>query len=392
MSMGFPTIELKEGRARLLVPQIDTSSGEPLQHLISSAPVFYNPVMVTNRDTAVLAFRAHTRELNDVTACEPMCGTGIRGIRLALETEGLKHVVMGDLNPTALKIAQTNVALNGVGHVVRLRQLDAKLLMSLHGYPGGKFNYIDVDPYGSPASFIGPAVNATENHGLLAVTATDMAPLCGVNPRACLRKYGGNPLHGDICHEVAVRLVTGALIRVSAIHEVAATPVFSYYADHYVRIYVRLDKGAKRADRALEQMGYIKYCHNCLYRDALNDNKIEVCPLCGAEMQVGGPMWIGELAEEEFVEAMAEDADVLRYISCSKTSRLVNRVKAEIGFKPGFYEIDKICSLVGTPSIPTGEAIRRLRETGFRVTPSHFSDRAIKTDAGIEDLKRLFSK
>jgi len=377
-----------EGKARVLVPKLDASSGEPLQHLMSEAPVFYNPVMATNRDTAVLGLRAHTRGREEVSVCEPMCGTGVRGIRLALEAEA-QQVVMGDLSPTALKVAQANAALNGVSHLVRLRLLDASLLMSLHGYPGGRFSYLDVDPYGSPAPFIDSAVTATENHGLLAVTATDMAPLCGVNPKACLRKYGGNPVSGEFCHEAAVRLVAGALVRGSAVHEVAATPTFSYYADHYVRVYVRLDKGAKRADRALDQMGYVKYCRRCLHREASKEGREEECPLCGAQMQTGGPMWLGELAEEGFTEAMLVEAEALTHLVGSRAAGLVKQVRAEIGYGPGFYEIDKVCSLAGAPSLSTEDALSRIREAGFRVTMAHYSDRAIKTDAGIEELRKL---
>ncbi|MFH2111913.1 MAG: tRNA (guanine(10)-N(2))-dimethyltransferase [Candidatus Bathyarchaeota archaeon] len=389
MSLGFPTEEILEGRARVLVPKLDTSSGEPLQHLMSEAPVFYNPVMATNRDTAVLALRAHTRGGKEVSVCEPMCGTGVRGIRLALETDKVQQVVMGDLSPTALKVAQANAALNSVSHLVRLRLLDASLLMSLHGYPGGRFSYLDVDPYGSPAPFIDSAVTATENHGLLAATATDMAPLCGVNPRACLRKYGGLPLSGELCHEAALRLLVGALVRGSAVHEVAATPVFSYYADHYVRVYVRLDRGAKRADKALEQMGYMRHCQRCLHRESSGDGRKERCPICGAEMHVGGPMWMGELAEEGFTEAMLVEAEALVHLVGSRATGLVKQVRAEIGYGPGFYEIDKICSLAGAPSIPTDEALNRLREAGFRVTMAHYSDRAIKTDAGADELRKL---
>lgn len=389
MSLGFPTEEIVEGRAKVLVPKLDASSGEPLQHLMSEAPVFYNPVMATNRDTAVLALRAHARDGKEVSVCEPMCGTGVRGIRLALEADKVQRVVMGDLSPTALKVAQANAALNGVSHLVRLRLLDASLLMSLHGYPGGRFSYLDVDPYGSPAPFIDSAVTATENHGVLAVTATDMAPLCGVNPRACLRKYGGYPISGEFCHEAAVRLVAGALVRGSAVHEVAATPVFSYYADHYVRVYVRLDRGAKRADRALDQMGYMKYCRRCLHREASRDGRKEKCPLCGAEMHVGGSMWMGELADESFTENMAEEAEALIHLAGSRAAGLVSQVKAEIGYGPGFYEIDKVCSLAGAPSVSTEDALSRLRESGFRVTMAHYSDRAIKTDAGIEELRKL---
>lgn len=378
-----------EGSARILVPKLDASGGEPLQRLMSEAPVFYNPVMATNRDTAVLALRAHTRGGEDVSVCEPMCGTGVRGIRLALEAGKVQQVVMGDLSPTALKVAQANAALNGVSHLVRLRLLDASLLMSLHGYPGGRFSYLDVDPYGSPAPFVDSAVTATENHGLLAVTATDMAPLCGVNPRACLRKYGGLPLSGEFCHEVAVRIVAGALVRCSAVHEVAAMPVFSYYADHYVRVYVRLDRGAKRADRALEQMGYVRYCRRCLHRESSKDGRNEGCPICGADMQVGGPMWMGELADEDFTKSMAEEAQALEHLTDSRAAGLVDQVRAEIGYGPGFYEIDKICSLAGAPSVSTDEALNKLREAGFRVTMAHFSDRAIKTDAGAEELRKL---
>jgi tRNA (guanine26-N2/guanine27-N2)-dimethyltransferase len=391
MSLGFPTVEVSEGKARILVPRLDESGGEPLQHLMSQAPVFYNPVMATNRDTAVLALRVHTRGAKEATVCEPMCGTGVRGIRLALEAEQVQSVVMGDLSPTALKVAQANASLNGVSHKVRLRLLDASLLMSLHGYPGGRFSYLDVDPYGSPAPFIDSAVTATENHGLLAVTATDMAPLCGVNQKACLRKYGGMPLSGELCHEVAVMLVAGALVRGSAVHEVAATPVFSYYADHYVRVYVRLDRGARKADEVLNQMGYMKYCRPCLYHEASRDSRADRCPVCGSEMQVGGPMWMGELAEEGLTGAMAEEAKALDHLAGSRAAGLVSRVRAEIGYSPGFYEIDKICSLVGAPSLSTSEALGRLREAGFKVTMAHYSDRAIKTDAGIEELRRLLS-
>ena len=393
MSLGFPTEEVVEGRARLIVPRLDASTGEPLQRLMSEAPVFYNPVMSTNRDTAVLALRAHQKTLGrPVTVCEPMCGSGVRGIRLALEAEGVASVVMGDLSPTALKVAQVNSRLNGVSDLVNLRLLDASLLLSLHGYPGGRFSYVDVDPYGSPAPFMDPAMAATENHGLLAVTATDMAPLCGVNPRACLRKYGGRPLQGEFCHEVAVRLVAGALVRRAAVYETAATPVFSYYADHYVRVYTRLDKGARGADEALTQMGFIKYCPVCLHREASENNSAEPCPGCGTLMTVGGPMWLGELADESFTEAMREEATKLEHLAQSRAAELLEKASAEIGYPPGFYEIDKICSLAGAPSVSTGEALSRIRSGGFRVVQAHYSDRAIKTDAGVDDLKKLLGR
>ncbi|MCW4050948.1 MAG: tRNA (guanine(10)-N(2))-dimethyltransferase [Candidatus Bathyarchaeota archaeon] len=390
MNQGFPTEEVKEGAARILVPRLDKSTGEPVQRLQSQAPVFYNPVQKTNRDTAVLALRVHQSNVKrPLRVCEPMCGSGVRGIRLALEVPEVERVVMGDLSPSAIALAGENAKLNEVIGKVNLRLLDANLLMSLHGYPGGRFDYVDIDPYGSPSTFIDSGLIATRNHGLIALTATDMAPLCGVNPKACLRKYGGKPLQGEFCHEVALRLLAGLLVRQTAIQETAATPVFSYYADHYIRLYARVDKGAKRADALLEQMGFIKFCPECLHRFTSMDNKPENCILCGSQMRVGGPLWLGELAEEGFVSGMLEESYKLDHFAGSKAVNLVESVRDEIGFPVSFFIIDNICSIAKIKSMSTEEAIKRIKSAGFRVTMAHYDDRAIKTDASVKELEKV---
>jgi tRNA (guanine26-N2/guanine27-N2)-dimethyltransferase len=48
------------------------------------------------------------------------------------------------------------------------------LLLLLQAYDA-----IDLDPYGTPAHFLDSALQAVAEGGLLAVTATDMAVLCG---------------------------------------------------------------------------------------------------------------------------------------------------------------------------------------------------------------------
>ena len=107
MSKGFPTEIINEGKAKLIVPKLDESSGEPIQHLRSEAPVFYNPVMKTNRDTAVLMLRVYQNITNHpVTVCEPMTGSGVRGIRLLLEAHEIDNMVLGDLSPSALRLAR----------------------------------------------------------------------------------------------------------------------------------------------------------------------------------------------------------------------------------------------------------------------------------------------
>jgi len=100
-------------------------------------------------------------------------------------------------------------------------------------------------------------------------------------------------------------------------------------------------------------------------------------------------MWLGELADESFTEAMREEATKLEHLVQSRAADLLEKASAEIGYPPGFYEIDKICSLAGAPSISTEEALSRIRSAGFRVVQAHYSDRAIKTDADVDELKKL---
>ena len=70
-------------------------------------------------------------------------------------------------------------------------------------YPFSKrFTIIDIDPYGSPASFLDGAVQAVDDGGLLCITCTDMAGLCGNHGEASFAKYGAMPLKSKCCHEL----------------------------------------------------------------------------------------------------------------------------------------------------------------------------------------------
>lgn len=392
MSPSFPVDTIVEGKASLMVPRLEPDSNAHIQRQISQAPVFYNPVQKTNRDTAVVALRVHQKERGrPLDVCEPMTGSGVRGVRFLLEVPEVRNLVLGDLSPSALDLARGNAKLNGVEDRVKLRELDANLLMSLHSFPKGRFDYIDVDPYGSPVFFIDTAIRATKNHGVIALTATDMAPLCGVNARACIRKYGGRPLQGEFCHETALRLMTLSLVRHSAIYEYAATPLFTYYSDHYIRGYYRVTKGARRVEQQLNQIGFLKYCRSCLNRFPSMENAPEVCE-CGAEMNIGGPLWLGELSDQEYVDDMLAEFEELDYLQDSKAEKIMRLVRGEHGFPVSFYDIDKVCKQVKVKSTSTEEVFDAVKGYGFRITHTHYGPRTIKTDASITDLTRIFKE
>jgi tRNA (guanine26-N2/guanine27-N2)-dimethyltransferase len=391
--MEFPKAFVSEGMARIIVPEVVPSEGETLEGARSRAPVFYNPVMKMNRDSAILALGALQRRLSrPISICEPMCGTGVRGIRMALEVPGIQEAVLGDMSYHAVGLAKENIRMNGVAGRVRVRRLEANLLLALHARPLARFDYTDLDPYGTPAPFIDTAVRATRRDGMVALTATDMAPLCGVNVRACLRKYNSTSLRTGYSHEAALRILAGAFIRGAAVHEVASKPTFSFFADHYIRLYMRLNRGKKRADESLREIGYLLHCSGCkTFRSVKSrlEKDRGVCLVCGSEMKAEGPLWLGDLADEDFCSDMIEGSEDSFIGSNSRLMEIIGRARGEIGMPPGFFVIDELSSDLGVASRRIEPVIHGLHVAGFKATRSHADSRGLKTDAPVEEVKRI---
>ena len=167
----------------------------PSDYAPSKAPVFYNPVMEFNRDLTVLAFKAYQHMVNhEISICEPFTSQGIRGIRFAAEIEGVTRVLLSDINTSAYELAKHNIELNKLEDKITLKHKDANCVLSCNASPKKRFDIVDIDPFGTPVPYLDSAFRALKNKGLLAATATDLAPLCGVHAKACVRKYGGKPI------------------------------------------------------------------------------------------------------------------------------------------------------------------------------------------------------
>jgi len=385
MSFDFPFEMIKEGAANLAVPKLDAFKRAPWEYAPSKAPVFYNPVMKLNRDIAILAIQAFQRNIGrEISIAEPLTGCGVRGIRFAMEVDGVQHVYLNDINPIAFKMAMHNVKINGLAERVSLSNEDANLFMSRYAAPHKRFDCIDIDPFGSPSPFLDSAVRALRDGGLLALTATDMAPLCGVHPKAAFRKYGGFPLRTEYCHEIAVRLLIGALVMTAAKHEIGVQVLFSYKSSHYIRVYASLFHGAKKADVSIGKMGYILHCFNCFHRQispGIAPFLNKKCCECGVSLKAAGPLWLGRLADKDFCEQIEKEATVSRVELNGQIRKILSLIKGESTAPATYFVIDKICDKLGLPSPPVEKVMERLAEEGFKVWQTHFNTRGIKTNA-----------
>jgi tRNA (guanine26-N2/guanine27-N2)-dimethyltransferase len=389
----FPSETVQEGKVRMVVPKLEAFKKQPADYAPSKAPVFYNPVMELNRDVSVLAFQAYQRLVGrEISICDPLTGSGIRGVRFATEIHGVKKVVVSDINERAFKLAQHNVHLNRLQERVTVKHKDANCLLSCHGAPRRRFDIVDVDPFGSPVPYLDSAIRALRNKGLLAATATDLAPLCGVHAKACIRKYGGKPLRTEYCHELAVRLLAGCIATIAAKQDIGVRVVFSHSSDHYIRVYAQIGYGAKKADASIKSLGYVLHCFNCFHREnakTLSAKFFEKCPECGSKMDWAGPLWLEKIFDPQFCEALAQENRRTAFRNSAKIAKLAALAKGEAEAPATYYVIDKISNKLSS-SVPSVAAMLRiLQDNGFEAVPTHFNSRGVRTNAPAFAVQNL---
>ncbi|MBN1784804.1 MAG: tRNA (guanine(10)-N(2))-dimethyltransferase [Candidatus Bathyarchaeota archaeon] len=378
-----------------MVPRLSAYVKKPSDYAPSKAPVFYNPVMELNRDLAVIALQTHHKLLGrEVSVCEPLTGCGLRGVRFAVEVEGVRRVVLNDIKPESAQLARFNAELNKVDGRVEVANEDANLFLSRNAAPRKRFDYIDIDPFGPPVPYMDSAIRALRNGGLLALTATDMAPLCGVHARSCLRKYGGQPLRTEYCHELAVRLLTGCLTMMAAKHEIGIEVKFTHSIDHYVRAYASVHYGARRADLSVQQMGYILHCFSCFHRETVTgivSPLKHICPSCGANLSVAGPLWLGRVVDKKFCSLMELEAGERGLRQEKRLLKILSLVKNEAETPVTYFAVDKICDKLNLPVPAQKKVLDKLKEAGFQAVLTHFNSRGFRTDAPANMVKKILS-
>src|SRR3989339_124051 len=254
--MQFQKRSITEGKARILIPKEEKIS--------KKLPVFYNPRMRFTRDLTIL----FVRQFPGLSICDAMAGSGVRAIRFALECRP-KRIVANDINPIAYSLIRQNCELNGISPIIHnensnsyslgnntgknddahtakkaieIANTDATLLL----LKSSGFDFIDLDVFGSPNFVLDAAVKRIARGGIIAVTATDTAALCGTSPKACRRKYWATPKRDANMHETGLRILIRKVQLIGAQYEKALIPICSYAKEHYMRAFVQCRKG-KRA-------------------------------------------------------------------------------------------------------------------------------------------------
>lgn len=372
---------INEGKVSIRVPEFEKVS--------SKAPVFYNPVMELNRDLSVAALTVFSEGIDHgISVCDTFGGTGIRGIRYVKEIEGVETAVVNDLNPVAVDYAKENVLLNDLEGVSVCKE-DANMILRKCK---GKFDIVDLDPFGTPSPYVDSAAYNLRAGGMICVTATDTSALCGTYTEPCIRKYGAVPLKTEYCHENGLRILAGFVARTFSKYKKFIEPKFSHSTEHYMRIYATIGKGAVNTDNSLKSLGYIAHCKGCLNRIVIKGLAPvipDICPVCGGELSVGGPLWCGDMYDSQFVNSMIETFKDTELNTKPAATKLLETCLGESDAPITYYEIHKVCKNLKTSAPPLIEVIEKLENMGCFVSRTHLSPTSIKTDASIVELKEI---
>ena len=367
---------------------------------------------------------------HQIRVLDALSASGLRALRYAQEISTLTHIVANDLSASATKAINLNIHHNKQEAKISLNTGNAIDFMHKSK---GKFEVIDLDPYGTAGPFLDAALQSLTNQGLLCVTCTDSAVFASAGySEKTYAVYGGMPIKGPHSHEGGIRLLLHAIATSAARYGLAVEPLLSLSIDFYLRVFVKIRKSPQEVKCLASKTMIVYGCDTgCgawttqpLGRSKENIDKIGTsyfgytlaqapstnmaCQHCGSKSHLHGPMWAGPIHNPYFVQDMLdtlEDSSDSTYGTKARmkgmliTARDELLVSTPIPTEPSatkriaphvldshpFFFLPSTTSSVLHCEAPSSAQIRgALLHLGYRATRSHCKAGSIKTDAPWE--------
>lgn len=304
-----------EGRTKILLPNaIIPDTHMPRGPAKISSGGFVNPAMASCRTRSVLLLQDALehgwigKKEKPLRVLEALGSTGIRSRRwrkeISAQYQNRFKICVNDRNIKAIEQGQ-NAAdffereneiypyfdeIEGTNKAgITWSNQDANQLMFEQN-----FQWIDLDPFGSPVSFLSSAIQSLPRVGFLEVTATDTAALCGSSPSSGLRRYGSRGLNDEFRYDDAIRILIAHIAKVAAQFDRKIEPVLSMFDGHFVRISLLIRKSKQGATNIYKQIGW----RDRTGLSALVTEKTE---------KASGPLWIGPLCDSDIASRLTEE-------------------------------------------------------------------------------------
>ena len=301
--------------------------------------VFYNPSMKFSRDLNV----EFAKTLNfDGLFLDGMAASGIRGIRLALESNF--NVDFCDTSKLAIETINDNLKLNNL--TANVFHDDVQNVVKRK-----KYDWIDIDPFGTPAPYLNSIIENVNDNGILGIAATDTAVLCGAKPSVCFKRYGAYSMKRVAAKEVGVRILLGKIQTLAKKNGRSIEPLLSYSEGHHLRVFLRVVN---------ERNIPLKWLNNKM---EVSDSEVK---------DSAGPIWLENIINPEFIPEKCE----------GQLGKFFEILKKEAHGPPGLFDINDMARDAQVGQTPRKlKIVESLESEGYFASVSIFSPLGIKTNA-----------
>jgi len=339
--------------------------------------VFYNPIMKLNRDISLLVIKSYFDK--KIKFCDPMAASGIRELRFVKTIpECFDKITMGDVSEIAIENIKKNFKENNLDlDKIELNRSDAINTIAMQYY-----DFIEIDPFGSPVPFLDIAIQRIKHKGILSVTATDTAALCGTYPKTTARRYNIKVNKTLWYDEVGLRNLIAYCQVQSAKYDKAIFPIFAYCSDHYYKIFFKVEEGREKANKMLKELSWISW-------DKKTQN-IEINELQTKDSF--GKIFVNNYVDKKFISKLMKNLNLIE--ENKKVEKLINSLNDEEDIL-GYYIPSKFQKEFKISTCPKFEVIEEeLKKRKYKFSRTHNNKDGIKTDCDykifIEILKNKF--
>ena len=379
---------------------------------------FLNPAMAPARTRSVMLLADALEHgwlvggNKTVRVLDALCATGVRPRRWRKEVPGQERlrITANDLDYDALSWAMKSHENHPIGDNInwipetsrfeteskgtvedgiQWVNGDAKKLMV-----EAPFQWIDLDPFGSPVGFLDSAIQSISRIGVLEVTATDIAALCGSAKTSAARRYGSTGIRDAYMHDDATRILLGVIARIAAMHDKSMHPILSLFDGHHVRLSVLLKRSKEVASNWSESIGY-----------RIRSEPYHFAPHPSGDYS--GPMWTGPLfdadiagrmtvdraielcagKEEDFPENWTEYDIEHSQRELERSVRHISESAELLSQKHLLVAVDSLGVAAGIGQIPATKKIKsELEKRGFRMAKCHMPEPMFATDASWDTI------
>lgn len=334
--------------------------------------VFFNPEMKLNRDMSLLVINSFFDK--PIKFCDPMAASGIREIRfMKTIPEKFSKLVIGDISKTAIKNIKKNFKYNKVS----LKKVELKHQNALSTILDEYYHFIEIDPFGSPVPFLDLACQKTKHNGILSITATDTAALCGTYPKTTMRRYNTKVEKTFYLEEVGLRnLIAHSQIQ-AAKYDKNLIPLVSYSYKHYYKIFFKVEDSKERCLESIKNLKWLEW-----------DRETQETKILDLQTKTSfGKTYVGKLQDKEFLDKLILSSNLIE--DNAEILKFLDKLKNEIDIV-GYYNPHKFQKWNKFESkLSFNEIIERLQEQKFEASRPHNNGLGIKTNANYKEFLKI---